>query len=98
VNGSYDKEVNAWGQRPDRQLLLKVRTVGTRRRLIVEVHGQEVYSCPSDDVVCWAMRIASMLDCDDLEQILRRLGAIDELRPKGYQMGGRTWKEQREEG
>jgi hypothetical protein len=98
VNGSYDKEVNAWSRRPDRELLLKVRNLGKRRQLVVEVAGQEVYSCPSDDVVCWAMRIASMLDCDELEQILRRLGAIDELRPRGQQMGGRTWKQRREEG
>lgn len=69
------------------EVTMLIRGADGSRRVTIRHEGQEVYSCPSDDVVFWAMRVATLLGCDRLEQIIRRLRAIDEVRPLGMQMG-----------
>jgi len=86
-NGAYDKDLGHWRQRPDRELTLRVRPSGEHKVMVLMIDGQEIYSCASQDVVFWAMRIAALLECDGQEQILRRLRAIDDMRPLGREMG-----------
>ena len=86
-NGAYDTDLGLWRQRDHKEITLKLRPVGEHRVMVISVEGQEVYSCASQDVVFWAMKVAALLECDQQDQILRRLRAIDAMRPLGRKMG-----------
>lgn len=86
-NGSYDKDLGLWRQRLEKEVTLRLRPVGEHQVMVICIEGQEIYSCASQDVVFWAMKVAALLECDEQEQILRRLRAIDDLRPMGRKMG-----------
>lgn len=84
MSGSNDR---VWAVNEPVEVTLKIRGADGKRRVTIVHEGEEVYSCPSSDVVFWALRTATLLGCDRLEQIVRRLRAIDEIRPHGMQMG-----------
>lgn len=87
MHGNYARDMARWREGESPELTIRIREIDGTRRLLLVIDDQEIYSCPSADVVFWGMKIAALMRCDDQENILRRLRAVDSLRLPGAVMG-----------